>query len=38
VRELLASNEALKENEDEDAVNNREEDLDKIAFNGSSAC
>jgi hypothetical protein len=37
VQELLASGEALEENEDEDAVNYKEEDLDEIAFNGSNA-
>jgi hypothetical protein len=37
VRELLAGGEALEENEDEDAISYGEEDLDKIAFNGSSA-
>jgi hypothetical protein len=37
VQELLASGEALEENEDEDAINYKEEDLDKIMFNGSNA-
>jgi hypothetical protein len=33
MQELLASNETLKENKDEDAINNKEEDLDKVTFN-----
>jgi hypothetical protein len=37
MQELLAGGEALKENKDEDAINNREEDLDEVAFNGSNA-
>jgi hypothetical protein len=38
VWELLAGGEALEENEDEDAINCREEDLDEIAFGGFNAC
>jgi hypothetical protein len=37
MRELLAGSKALEENEDEDAISHREEDLDEIAFSGSSA-
>jgi hypothetical protein len=29
---------ALEENENENAINSREEDLNEVAFNGSSAC
>jgi hypothetical protein len=35
--ELLASNKALEENKDEDAISYKEEDLDEIAFNGFNA-
>jgi hypothetical protein len=38
VQELLVSNEALKENEDKDIINGKEEDLDEVAFNGFNAC
>jgi hypothetical protein len=36
MQELLVSNKMLKENEDKDTINYKEEDLDKITFNSSN--